>query len=149
MTNRKDLSRKLLESFQGIYKVMLQRPPSAISTIPFGQKAALISVAIHKTISVKQLAAALHVTSGAATQHIEALVQAGLVIRNPDPNDRRTVRIKLSGKGMELIKKLERERLTLMETISSDISDEELEIFVRTAGKINDKLTKIGEKKHV
>jgi DNA-binding MarR family transcriptional regulator len=50
-----------------------------------------------------QLFSSLMLTSGAITHRSDELVKAGLVERKPDPNDRRGVRVKLSGLGLAKI----------------------------------------------
>lgn len=47
-------------------------------------------------VTVKELAASLRVTAGAASQFVESLAVRGLVTRTEDPHDRRLVRIRLS-----------------------------------------------------
>ena len=140
MDRRETLFLELFKHVQGLQKGLLQRSTASISPIPFGQKAALFGIALHKTLNCKQLALLLHVTPGAATQHIEALVQAGLVLRDPDPQTRRSVIVRLSDKGEQLIKKLERDRLARMQDLCTDIDDRELETFVHVMQKMNHKL---------
>jgi DNA-binding MarR family transcriptional regulator len=45
----------------------------------------------------------MEITSAAASQLVEKLVQSGLIERAEDPHDRRAKQITLSGKGRELI----------------------------------------------
>ncbi len=47
-------------------------------------------------MSVKELAAALNVTSGAVTQFADALIEKQLVERTEDPDDRRSKRLTLA-----------------------------------------------------
>ena len=47
-----------------------------------------------------QLFSSLMLTSGAITHRSDKLVKTGLVQRNPDPNDRRGVRVKLTDLGL-------------------------------------------------
>lgn len=145
MDTRKQLFLQLFESMQGLYKGLTRRPVSSITSVPFGQKAALCSIGLHKALSGKQLALLLHVTPGAAAQHIEALVQAGLVSRETDPLTRRSVVVRLSQKGQELIKRLEKERLTYMQDVCNDITDQDLEIFVHVLQRMNQKISAVSE----
>ncbi|WP_280258529.1 MarR family winged helix-turn-helix transcriptional regulator [Nocardia wallacei] len=46
------------------------------------------------------------VTSGAITNRIDRMAAKGLVVRAADPKDRRTVRIRLTDEGRELIDRL-------------------------------------------
>ena len=50
-------------------------------------------------MSAGQLAAATHVTSGTMTNRIDRLEARGFVVREADPDDRRGVRVTLTGEG--------------------------------------------------
>ena len=54
-------------------------------------------------LSPTELFRALMLSSGAMTNRIDRLEQAGLVARGPDPDDRRGVLVSLTPKGRELI----------------------------------------------
>jgi DNA-binding MarR family transcriptional regulator len=138
--NRNQLLQQLMENLQSMYRGMQHKSDFLKEGIPFGQKAALFTITVHGATNVKQLASLLHVTSGAATQHVEALVQEGLVERTTDANDRRNVIIVLSAKGKSLMKKLEQNRLTMLEALFSDITDQELTAYVNVMEKVNHKL---------
>ncbi|MGI8414080.1 MAG: MarR family transcriptional regulator [Solirubrobacteraceae bacterium] len=43
------------------------------------------------------------VTSGAVTKRVDRLERVGLLVREPDPRDRRGVLVKLTSEGLELI----------------------------------------------
>ncbi len=45
----------------------------------------------------------LLVSSGAMTNRLDRLEAEGLVVRDPDPNDRRRIRVVLTGRGREVI----------------------------------------------
>lgn len=138
--DRQQLLHQLIQNLQGLYRGMHHASDFQKDSIPFGQKAALFTIASHKTINVKQLANILHITSGAATQHIESLVKVGLVEREIDPNDRRNVIIKLSAHGKSLIQKLEKSRMKMLEELFSDITDKELKAYIDVMEKVNLKL---------
>lgn len=50
-------------------------------------------------MSPGQLGAATMVTSGTMTNRVDRLVEQGLVVRRPDPGDRRGVRVRLTDEG--------------------------------------------------
>ena len=148
MTERQQLFQDLVENFMGMYKGILRQHTSA-EVLPYGQKAALFTVAKHETLNVKELACILCVTSGAVTQHVEALVQAGLVVREADPDDRRIVTLKLTEAGKKLISKLKQQRLKMMEELFVDVGDAEIAAFVNIAGRISRKIQNKEETKNV
>lgn len=138
--NRQQLLSQLIANFQNLYRGMLHKSDSHQDGIPFGQKAALLSVSLYGTANVKQIAKTLHITSGAATQHVEALVKEGLVQRAVDPHDRRNVIITVSAKGKVLTRQLEQRRLEMMEELFSDITDQELVAYNNIMSKVSQKI---------
>jgi DNA-binding MarR family transcriptional regulator len=54
------------------------------------------------TLSPRQLANALLLTSGGMTGRLDRLEHAGLVTRSPDPHDRRGLRVELTAKGRDV-----------------------------------------------
>lgn len=55
------------------------------------------------TLSPRQLSATLMLTTGGMTGRLDKLEKAGLLTRNPDPNDRRGLRVTLTERGLELV----------------------------------------------
>ncbi|WP_175411983.1 MarR family winged helix-turn-helix transcriptional regulator [Streptomyces sp. TRM64462] len=55
------------------------------------------------TLSPRQLAATLMLTSGGMTGRLDKLERAGLLRRSPDPHDRRGLRVTLSERGLALV----------------------------------------------
>src|SRR5690242_10623229 len=55
------------------------------------------------TLSPRELTATLMLTTGGMTGRLDELEKAGLVRRNPDPTDRRGLRISLTIPGLRLI----------------------------------------------
>lgn len=55
------------------------------------------------TLSPRQLSATLMLTTGGMTGRLDKLEKAGLLTRNPDPNDRRGLRVTLTDRGLEMI----------------------------------------------
>jgi len=56
--------------------------------------------------TVRDVAEHLHVAGAHATAEIGKLVKAGLLIKSPDPHDRRAVSVKLSDAGHEVFRRL-------------------------------------------
>ncbi|MEV0091590.1 MarR family transcriptional regulator [Streptomyces sp. NPDC050738] len=55
------------------------------------------------TLSPRQLSATLMLTTGGMTGRLDKLEKAGLLRREPDPHDRRGLRVVLSDKGLKVI----------------------------------------------
>ena len=67
------------------------------------QANALFFIKRSGSVGVSDIGDDLGVTSAAASQMIERLVQQGLILRSEDPNDRRLKQIVLSDKGRQMI----------------------------------------------
>src|SRR5512145_2651122 len=63
-----------------------------------------------KQCGISQLSDHLEITSAAASQLVDKLVQSGLLDRAEDPNDRRAKQVTLSVKGRDLIESSIQER---------------------------------------
>src|SRR5512135_2195497 len=57
----------------------------------------------HGYCGISDISDRFEITNAAASQHVENLVQAGLIGRTEDPHDRRAKQIQLSEKGRALI----------------------------------------------
>ncbi|MEU7277192.1 MarR family transcriptional regulator [Streptomyces sp. NPDC045431] len=55
------------------------------------------------TLSPRELSATLMLTTGGMTGRLDKLERAGLLTRNPDPNDRRGLRVTLTERGRALV----------------------------------------------
>ncbi|MER6910818.1 MarR family transcriptional regulator [Streptomyces sp. NPDC000594] len=55
------------------------------------------------TLSPRELSATLMLTTGGMTGRLDRLEKAGLLTRNPDPHDRRGLRITLTAQGLDLV----------------------------------------------
>ncbi len=67
------------------------------------------------------------ISSAAASQHVDNLVQAGLVERAEDPHDRRVKKVQLSAKGRNLIDKGIQERYHWINGLSDSLDEKDQE----------------------
>ena len=96
MKRRTALFIDLFGQVQDLKQGLLQHANASPGSISFSQKAVLFAVSLQGMIGCTRLARLMRITPSAATQHIEALEQAGYVTRQPDPKARRNVIIRLS-----------------------------------------------------
>lgn len=84
---------------------------------------------IHRigSCGVTEIGEHLGVTSAAASQMLDRLVQHGLVQRTEDPHDRRAKRIALTEKGQHLFEEGVRARQSWLEDLTGALSDPEKE----------------------
>ena len=67
----------------------------------------------------------MDISSAAASQLVDKLVQSGLLSRAEDPNDRRAKRLELSDKGRELVEAGMEARHRLLDTVMENLNEEE------------------------
>ncbi len=105
-------------------------PPKPVNASPNAptraQLGILFVVAQGKALSIKELAEQLCMTSSAATQLVDSLVQLALISRTEDADDRRKIRLILTKKGEKLLKEAREQRLKALTQILSPLTDNEL-----------------------
>lgn len=87
----------------------------------------LYLLAYHKDSSVKEAADFLGITKSAVTQLADPLDEKGLITRQPDPADRRIVRLSLTPNGLQLLKKLARHKFDTLRAAINSLDDKEVE----------------------
>ncbi len=97
--------------------------------VPPAQAELLHIVACRGPLTVKEIAEQMRVTGSAVTQFADALVEAGLITREHDAADRRTVNIDLSAAGKAKIEGFEKHRRAHMELMLKPLSIEELKAY--------------------
>lgn len=111
----------------------LHRPMSKDSWKELGlshaQVGMLYLLSYHKGSSVKEAADFLGITKSAVTQLADPLDAKGLIIRQNDPADRRIVRLSLTHKGGQLLKKLARQKLDAVRAAIDSLDDNDVEIL--------------------
>lgn len=100
------------------------------------QLVVLFAVAHGKSMGMKALGEELGVTSSAATQLVDGLVEARLLVRTGAAVDRRAVTIALSGKGRRLVATTERNLRRHFERHLAPFTDGELATLERLQKKL-------------
>lgn len=88
-------------------------------------------------IALKILAQHMQMTVPAASLLVETMVNKGFFERNPNPNDRRAVCIRLSEKGNQLISSVSAEYDRRLIQLGAEITQEELQACLNVAEKLN------------
>jgi DNA-binding MarR family transcriptional regulator len=88
------------------------------------------------------LARFMKVSTAAMTGIVDRLVRYGYLLRVYDPKDRRTIKVRLNSRGLELIKKIAQQRRKMVISIFGQISEAEREEYLRILTRIHDILTK-------
>ena len=99
---------------------------------------------IHRCSSrVSDIGDELGVTSAAASQMLERMVQQGLILRSEDPNDRRVKQIVLTDKGRQIIRESLNARQGWLDNLVQALSDSEKEQINRALNILIDKASQI------
>ena len=77
----------------------------------------------------QDLAAAVGIEGPTLTHHLDGLEKSGLIDRSRDPNDRRAVRVELTGAGDKLFHRLAKAAIGFDQRLRAGISDDELDSF--------------------
>ncbi len=93
--------------------------------------AAIFQLVWRGPVRPTRLAAALGISAAATSRLIEALANAGLVTRTPDPDDARATLIVLTDQGVAAATTLHEEGDRLSQRLLADWSDDERSTFTR------------------
>ena len=88
------------------------------------------------------LANFMHVTTAAMTGIVERLVRDGYAVRVYDIKDRRIIKVKLTSKGNELVKRINQQRQRMIIKIFGNISEADRKDYLRILMQIKDILAK-------
>ena len=78
----------------------------------------------------------LLITSGGMTGRIDRLQKRGLVCRSPDPEDRRSILVELTERGLELMEGLSHTHFSIMEQLTEGLTSEERECLAGLLRKL-------------
>jgi DNA-binding MarR family transcriptional regulator len=92
--------------------------------------------------SMTAIAKFMHVSTAAMTGIVERLVRDRYAVRVYDPQDRRVIRVQLTAKGSELLKKINQQRRQLIVKVFGEISAQERQEYLRIVLRIHDTLLK-------
>lgn len=146
MPNRKQTVSKILGSFQIIRRALLQQVAEHQScheprdSISLAQQMTLLTVAARGAMSVKDIAAARMISSSAATQVVNSLVDKGLLVRSQDTRDRRATVVTLGERYEQLVATRTENAATYLKPVFDALTTEELQEYERLNRKLVDSL---------
>ena len=91
------------------------------------------------------LARFMKVSTAAMTGVVDRLVRDAYILRVYDPKDRRIIKVKLTSKGVQLIKKINQQKRQMVINVFGEITQVEREEYLRILTRIYDILTKENE----
>lgn len=110
------------------------------------QISALFRLSYRGECGVGDIAGETGVTTAAASQMVDRLVQQGLIERSEDPHDRRAKQIRMTPEGLALMREGAETRVRWMAELSPLLSDEEqdaviaaLETLIRATERLQGK----------
>jgi MarR family transcriptional regulator, organic hydroperoxide resistance regulator len=103
----------------------------------------------NRNINIKDLANLLDITSSAATQIVDSLVNKEMLLRKRNPDDRRTLKIELTEKSKSQFDSIKNKNFKTLSSLFDVLDDDELlkycELNNKIAGKI---ISKMQERKN-
>ena len=105
--------------------------------LTMGQMHTLGAVEKLGPITMSRLAEELQITGASLSEHISALGKAGLVDREHDQTDRRTIMVKLSLKGVAMFTEIMKHRQSGYNMVMSSLTSEDKQDLICLLTKIN------------
>jgi DNA-binding MarR family transcriptional regulator len=94
-------------------------------------------------IGIKELSNTMGISSSAVTQLVDGLVKSGYLVREGSLEDRRALKLRISGKTKKILDSMKTRSLGKVYLLFDVLSDEELQIYhnlsKKVAGKILEK----------
>jgi DNA-binding MarR family transcriptional regulator len=109
------------------------------------QLGALFLIHRKRGSGVTDLGDDLGVTSSAASQLLERLVQQELVRRLEDPSDRRVKQVVLTDKGIQIVEETMHTRQRWVSDLAQNLSDTEKEAIVPALNLLIDRVNQLGQ----
>ena len=113
--------------------------------LSMSQLGALFHIHRMGSSGVTDLGDHLGVTSAAASQMLERLVQQGLILRSEDPSDRRAKQIVLTDKGLRVLQESMPARQNWFYELAEALSDSEKETITAALNVLVDRAQRPGQ----
>lgn len=107
------------------------------------QQIILLALTVTKTLTMSQLASKINTSNEQATRAVAQLVDKGFIVRLPDPNNRRVIKIQLTDEAIDFVKNIKSEMREEFKTKFSVLTDDEMAEFCKATSTIVKTLKKI------
>jgi DNA-binding MarR family transcriptional regulator len=97
----------------------------ASNDVPPLQLSTLVSIEEHGPLRLGELAAREAVTAPTMTRVLAGLDERGLIVRTPDPEDARSVRVSLSEQGHAILEDVRSRRTALLDARLARLTDQQ------------------------
>lgn len=128
-----DRVERLLELFERIQHLRLQpdAAPVPLGDLTLSQVKALFYLWRCPGHLHKDLVAALGLTPASISIIVKELVNAGLIVRRPDPHDARALQLELTDAGRKLVEAMRQHRRQNVAALLSGLTPEEQDTLIR------------------
>ncbi|MBD5129887.1 MAG: MarR family transcriptional regulator [Ruminococcaceae bacterium] len=96
-----------------------------------------------ENITVAQAAKRLGTQTSSVSRLLRSLSQKGFIERYSDPDDRRAVRIKVTQKGEDELKRVLKNIFTVFDKAMCDFSDEDIKKMIELHGRFTEAISKV------
>ena len=121
--NSADIARALRPSVTRLYLALRRHTP--IPEYTAAQASALATIVDHEPMRMGELADRESIRMPTATALVDGLCKSGLVVREPDPDDRRAVLVRLTEHGHEVLERVRGQREDALAAALERLSDED------------------------
>ncbi len=141
---RREKVRKMLESFSSLRRITAFRPieTTNMPAITPSQWGALMTIERRGESTVKDVARALGITSSAATQLVDGLVESGYVVKKVNAEDRRVISLTLSSKTKVQVEAMKKQALQKFLKFFEVLNHTEFNQYIMLNKKIVERLLK-------
>jgi DNA-binding MarR family transcriptional regulator len=151
MNNRKQEIKELMENFQSLRRIVSFHTAGfpKMPRITHSQWGVLMMLKSGKEYTVKDVAESLCISSSAATQLIDGLVENGYLVRETNAKDRRSVKLSLSTKTKNQVGKMQKMVVRNFLNFFEALNNKELNQYILLNKKIVNNFLKnhVGAKK--
>ena len=121
--NSADIARALRPSVTRLYLALRRHTP--IPEYTAAQASALATIVDHAPMRMGELADRESIRMPTATALVDGLCKSGLVVREPDPDDRRAVLVRLTEHGHEVLERVRGQREDALAAALERLSDDD------------------------
>jgi DNA-binding MarR family transcriptional regulator len=134
---------KMNEIMPAMMKDFSRMQPAEIykGKITLPQVLILQYLSTQEPVKMTDIANFMKVSTAATTGIVDRLVKSGYVSRVFDQDDRRIIRIKITLKGMDLMRKIAQERRSMVIHVFGKISEKDRQDYLRVIMRVKDILS--------
>ncbi|MHC1757921.1 MAG: MarR family winged helix-turn-helix transcriptional regulator [Negativicutes bacterium] len=109
---------------------ILERGEASCCGITLSQRYSIVEIGKAGQLSVNRLTEILGVDKSTVSKSVDKLVNIGILVRETDPEDRRSIILRLSDKGQTLFTELEKRATAYFTEVVADIPYEKREQII-------------------